>query len=458
MSSLRIFIDTADVLSKDPTRKHVVDQLSDKLQAFYDSRVQESLHRKAECEDLVYNVVHKIIRKVQTVDSRFRANSLVSLGMPYDGIHGDELTDFEIMLQLSMGSNNSLFLHRYKNGLTTRIQPISGNVWEDCIESNSNCISPKHVTCLLRQYVKRSVYVLRKYIDGRRTDKLPEHLTSLELEGDKNRIYLRINKNIRVRVLPSVSIPDCRTDMSRKDNPSSSHVVAVCQQQPPTFPKKDENENIVEIILDENNNKCILSPDNNNNTSAREQEKNTRVVWKFSFFVAEKNKMRTIIEGCRIKLLRILTEIRDNDLRLHALTPYHLQTMFFHETDRLHRRREWKDTKIASRFLDILRTVSAHLENGVCMNYFMQPPNYPAVNLFEDISRAELQQMKEVVNGILEKPLDVLLVCEPNVEQQGVKETDEGGIGNKGVGEVLQNGSVDDKNRRENDSQNECLT
>lgn len=401
-----------DVGSEDSTRKKIVDQLGEKLQDFYDSKVQKSLHRKAECEDLVYNVLHKIIRKVQTVDQRFRANSLVSLGMPYDGIHGDEPTDFEMMLQLSLGPNNSLFLHRHKNGLTTRIQPIAGNVWEDCVEHNSVCISPKHVTRILRQYVKRAVYVLRKYIDAKRADKLPENLTSLELEGDKNRICLRINGNVRVRLLPSISIPDSRSDMSRKDIPSSSHVVAVCQPSSSTFSlKKDENGN-EEILLDANNNNCEPSVPNK-----IYRENNDRVVWRFSFFVAEKNKMRTILEGCRIKLLRILTEIRDSDPRLHKLSSYHLQTMVFHETDRLHRRREWKDAKIASRFLDLLRAISTHLENGVCMNYFMQPPDYPAVNLFEEINRHDLQQMKEVINTILEKPLNVL-ICETTEEEQ----------------------------------------
>ena len=71
---------------EDPERKDILDQLTEKIEHIYETKVQESLQLKAEYEDLAYNVIHKIIRKVKTVDARFRPNSLVTLGIPYNGV------------------------------------------------------------------------------------------------------------------------------------------------------------------------------------------------------------------------------------------------------------------------------------------------------------------------------------------------------------------------------------
>jgi len=377
----------------------MLDSLADRLDQFYESKVYESLKRKADLEELAYNVIHKIIRKVHTVDSRFRPNSLLSLGMPYDGIHGDNnegrITEFEMMIQLALGTNNSLYMHREKNGKAARIQPVTSNLWQDCMDENSMFISPKRVTRVLRQYVKRTVHVLRKYIDAGKTEKLPDGLQHVELEDQRFKIVLRINNDLRVVLLPAVSIPDSRGDMTRKDLPSTSHVVALLQED------QDVTEN-----LDENNNAPpplpppILKMHNRN--------KHVKLQWQYSFFVAERNKMRTISGGCRSKLLRIITEVRDGDAALGRLSPYHLQTMFFYEVDRVQRQRDWKEGKMASRFVDFLRAISKHLECGVCTNYFMNPPDYETINLFDNLRLEDMQAMKKTIDSYIENPLECL--------------------------------------------------
>ena len=375
-------------------RKAMLDSLPEKLDEFYESKVHESLQRKADLEELSYNVVHKIIRKVHTVDSRFRPTSLLSLGMPYEGVHGDDnrVTEFEMMIQLSLGINNSLYVHREKNGRVVRIQPVTSNLWQDCMEENSMFISPKRVTRVLRQYVKRTVHVLRKYLDAGKKEKLPDGLRCLELEDERFKIVLRINNDLRVTLLPAVSIPDSRIDMTRKDLPSTSHVVAMLQ----------EDEQHVEV-LDENNN--APSPPI---IKMHNQNKHIKLHWQYSFFVAERNKMRTISDGCRSKLLRIITEIRDRDITLAGLSPYHLQTMFFYEVDRVSRRRDWKETKMASRFVDFLRAISKHLERGVCTNYFMNPPDFETINLFDDLRLEDMRAMKCTIDSYIENPLGCL--------------------------------------------------
>ena len=333
---------------------------------------------------------------MKTVDARFRPNSLVSLGMPYNGVPDSGFTDFEMMLQLSLGTNNSLYLHRERSGKSARIQPISSSLWQDCIDENSVYISPKRVTRVLRQYVKRAVYVLRKYITTRKVQKIPEGLTEIDMEDEKFKIVIRINQVLRVTLLPAVSIPDSRSDMSRKDIPSTTHVVAV-----------QENKN---LVVDENNNNQPQPPmwTSASSNSKKKEGNDVKLVWKYSFFVAEKNKLRTISDGCRIKLLRILTEIRDNEQELSSLTPYHLQTIFFHETERLQRRRDWEESKMASRFMDFLRAIANTLAKGVCENYFMRPPDYSMVNLYEEMNQNDLEDTKTHVETIIEDPLGCL--------------------------------------------------
>eukprot|EP00111_Clytia_hemisphaerica_P018345 TCONS_00054249-protein len=377
---------------EDTKRKAILDQLGERIEAIYDTKIQETLQLKAEYEDLAYSVIHKIIRKAKTVDARFRPNSLVSLGMPYSGIQDSGIIEFEMMLQLCMGTNNSLYLHHERGGKSARIQPVSTSLWQDCMDENSVYISPKRVTRVLRQYVKRAVYVLRKYIDMKKFQKLPEGLTEIYMEDERFKIVLRINQNLRVTLLPAVSIPDSRSDMSRKDIPSTSHVVAI------QLPEKSA----IPFVVDENNNLPSPIP------KMKRKGRHIKLVWQYSFFVAEKNKLRTISDGCRIKLLRLLTEVRESESALAKITPYHLQTIFFHETDRLHRRRDWKESKMAARFLDLLRALALTLDKGSCENYFMRAPDYPSDNLYEEIGLKELQVMKKHVESLIENPIDCL--------------------------------------------------
>ena len=144
---------------------------------------------------------------------------------------------------------------------------------------------------------------------------------------------------------------------------------------------------------------------NNNDTS---EENLTRYVWKFSFFVAEKNKMRTVADGCRIKLLRILTEIRDQKSKLHSLSSYHLKTIFFHEIDQYQKPRDWNEAKLPQRFLSFLRRISDYLQNESCPCYFMKPPDFPSVNLFESILSRDLQNMQKVIDDIITNPIETL--------------------------------------------------
>jgi len=108
------------------------------------------------------------------------------------------------------------------------------------------------------------------------------------------------------------------------------------------------------------------------------------------------------------KLLRIITEVRDGDAALGMLSPYHLQTMFFYEVDRVQRQRDWKEGKMASRFVDFLRAISKHLECGVCTNYFMNPPDYETINLFDNLRLEDMQAMKKTIDSYIENPLECL--------------------------------------------------
>ena len=55
-----------------------LDPVAVQLNEFYENRVRTSLERKEICEEIAYNAIHKCFRKIQMVDNRFRANSLVS--------------------------------------------------------------------------------------------------------------------------------------------------------------------------------------------------------------------------------------------------------------------------------------------------------------------------------------------------------------------------------------------
>ena len=352
--------------------------MDEKLQQFYDKKVLKSLETKTKYEELSYQVVHKLIRKIHTIDTRFRANSLVKIGIPYDGVHGDDPIYFEMMLQLSLGESNSVFLQREQSSLYARIQPVAEGLWDDCIDKHNLHISPKKISRLFRQYLKRSVYSLKKHLDNKKKEKLPDGLTSIEIEDGQFNSTVIINKDMRVRILPAIAIPDCRSDLTRKHCPSSSHVVAV--------PKSSTS-------LDEIHKNHKVDKDFN------------KIAWKLSFFVAEKNKIRTVSDGCRMKLLRILTEIRDQDQRLRFISSYHLKTIFFYETDRLNGRRDWFDSKFSQRFLGLLRSVATHLQNETCPNYFMQPPDFPILNHFEDIPKEQLKKMKTAIEEIIAEPL-----------------------------------------------------
>jgi len=367
-------------------RKNELMHLNDHLQTYYDKNVVKSLERKTKIEDFAYNITHKVIRKIQTADERFRANGLVTLGIPYDGIHAGKPIYLEMMLQLSLGKNNSVYLVRDKTSQYARVQPYAQEAWDDCMGRTNTYILPNLILKLLRKYMKRTVYVLSKYIDTNNKEKTPEGLKSIELEPGHFNTTIVINDNIRVRVLPALSVPDCRNDLTRKDLPSSSHVVAI--------PKRIKS---VEDIL------------NNNVPKEGDAE---RIVWKYSFFVAEKNKMRTVVEGCRIKLLRILTEIRDSDPQLTGLSSEHLKTIFFQEVDRVQGRRDWNESKLSQRFLGIVRKVSLSLSDMNCLSYFIQPPDFPSLNLFDEFDGKQLKEMQNVFDEILTDPIANLKLSE----------------------------------------------
>lgn len=343
-----------------------LDPLSKQLNEFYENRVRLSLERKEICEEIAFDAVYKCLRKIQSVDDRFRANSLISHGIPYDGLQAEEPIQLDMMVQLPFGTSTGMYLGKDKSTAGVRIQPESTNagLWHDCMTRNGY-ISAAKVNRLLRKFFKKAVSVLQMYIKERKTDKLPKSLTSIRMEEGPV-IRLTVNKDIAIDILPAFVIPDCRADLTRRDVPSSSHVVVRSQHQ-------------------------------------------NELVWKFSFYVAEKNRIRALGgENCRIQLLRILQEIRDNEETLKALSSYHLKTLLFHQADTIHDSSEWRAEKISSRFIDLLRTLNIALKTHELKDYFMHPPEFDEVNLFANIDGKTLSDMMDVVEDIIEHPMEVL--------------------------------------------------
>ena len=360
------------------------DELLNHLRDYYEAQVQTSLDRKSDLEDTAFAVTHKVLRKVQTVDQRFRANSLVPHGIPYDGLKVGEPIVFEMILQLSLDATNTLYVKKTNDSPFVRIKPMSVGGWVDCA-TGGGFLSASRVQHVLRRYVRQTVHVLRKYINQGKREKLPNNLNNLSLEEGQN-ITLIINNDIRVRLLPAFSIPDCRSDFSGKCCPSSSHVVSA--------PKTSIPHDMLSMIME--------SP------GETEQENCFEIAWRVSFYVAEKNKMRALGYGCRIRLLRILTEIKDNHETLRTLSSYHLKTILFYVTDDIPDVKDWTDAKMSARFLDLLKRLKKCLEDGFCPHYFLQPPDFPQVNLFEEFREEALQKMDRVVNKITQNPISIL--------------------------------------------------
>ena len=343
-----------------------LDPVSKQLNEFYENRVRLSLDRKEICEEIAYNAVYKCLRKIQSVDDRFRANSLISHGIPYDGLQAEEQIQLDMMVQLPFGTSTGMHLAKDKSCGIVRIQPESTNVgmWDDCITRNGY-ISAAKVNRLLQKFFKKAVSVLQMYIKERKTDKLPKALTSIHLEEGPV-LRLTVNKDIAIDVLPAFVIPDSRADLTRRDVPSSSHVV--------------------------------VRPHHQN-----------ELIWRYSFYVAEKNRIRALGgESCRIQLLRILQEIRDNEDSLKPLSSYHLKTLLFHEADKIHDPAEWSAQKISTRFFGLLETLKVALKDHELKDYFMHPPEFDEVNLFANLDGKTLSDMMDVVEDIIEHPLEIL--------------------------------------------------
>ena len=59
-----------------------LDPLTVALNDFYENRVRLGVERKEICEGIAQAVSDKILRKIETADSRFRGRSVVSQGIP----------------------------------------------------------------------------------------------------------------------------------------------------------------------------------------------------------------------------------------------------------------------------------------------------------------------------------------------------------------------------------------
>lgn len=342
-----------------------LDPVAVQLNEFYENRVRISLERKEICEEIAYNAVHKCFRKIQMVDNRFRANSVVSQGIPYDGLQAEEAIQMDMLVQLSPGRSSAMYTAYDERTGGMRVQPSSEDysVWEDCITTNG-FLSAGKINSLLRKYVKKAVKILNFHIKEGRVDKLPKNLSSISVEkGPVIRVI--VNKDISVDILPAFVIPDSRSDPSRRDCPSSSHVVCKPHVQ-------------------------------------------NEMIWRLSFYVAEKNRIRALSEGCRVQLLRILTEIRDNEDQLKKLSSYHVKTLLFHESDVYPDFHEWSAEKISRRFFGLLERLKKALKEGNLPHYFMQPPDFKQVNLFADLDGKTLSDMLDVVEDIMENPMGVL--------------------------------------------------
>lgn len=359
--------------------------LSRHLATFYECRVRPGLTRKESCEDIAYAVTYKVLRKVQTVDDRFRGSNLVPHGIPYDGLKANEPIFFEMILNLSLGAKDTLYVKHDCETPFARIQPMSNVLWKDCL-TKAGFISASKVQTLLRKYVKQAVHVLRKYVSQGRKEKYPQNLKSLFIEGATG-VTLIINRDIRVRVLPAFCIPDSRSDFTRRDCPSSSHVVCC--------PKTSIPHDILSLVME--------SP-----SDFIDDTKGIDIAWRVSFYVAEKNKMRALGDGCRIQLLRILTEMRDNEEALKSLSSYHLKTLLFHECAEQPDVDEWSQGNIGIRFMDLLTRLKQCLIAKSIPHYFMRRPEFPSVNLLEGHPEETLNGMVEFVEAILKNPCEYL--------------------------------------------------
>lgn len=357
------------------------------LEDFYERRVCTALSRKRACEDIAYAVTHKILRKVQTVDDRFRGTNLVPHGIAYDGLKAGKPIFFEMILNLSLGVKDTLVVAKDDDSTFFRIRPMSGELWKDCM-TRSGFILASKVQSLLRKYVKQAVHVLRKYVSQGRTEKYPNGLKSLFIEGATG-VCLIINRDIHVRVLPAFCIPDIRNDFKRRDCPSCSHVVC-CS-------KTTTSNGIVSLFSEPQDDKGII-----------EDTKGLGTAWKVSFYVAEKNKMRALSDGCRIKLLRILTEIRDNEDVLNNISSYHLKTLLFHVCDEIPDAETWDQSFIDERYIDLLRKLHWFMSSKSMPHYFMKGSEYPSFNLFEDIPETLLESMAEFIKKMISNPLEIL--------------------------------------------------
>lgn len=335
-----------------------LDPIAVQLYSFHENRARLSLERKEICEEIAYNAVHKCLRKIEAVDNRFRANSLVSQGIPYDGLQAEEPIQMDMLVQLSLGPTTALYMARDAKTGGVRIQPTSTSVkvWDDCQTSNG-FISAAKVNTLLRKYIKKAVAMLNIHIKEGHRDKLPKGLSSIQMEPGPV-IKVTVNRDISIDVLPAFVNPDSRLDPSRKNCPSSSHIV--CK----THHHKE-------------------------------------LMWRLSFHVAEKNKLRAIgTTGCRIPLLRILTEFRDTEEELKSLSSFHLMHLLFHASDALPDPNEWTTESITARFLGLLDLLKQCLKDGELLHYFMLPPDYEAVNLFANFDGKTLSDMYDIVEDL----------------------------------------------------------
>eukprot|EP00794_Sanderia_malayensis_P003739 gene3739-4261_t len=362
--------------------------LFEDLEEFFENRVRTSVARKEACEDIGYAVTYKVLRKVQTVDDRFRANSLVPHGIPYDGLRNGEPILLEMILNLPLGLQNTLYVKKddAEVGPFVRVQPMSTELWSDCV-TNNGFISASKVQLLLRKYVKQAVHVLRKYMSQGRKEKYPQHLKSLFIDSALG-ITLVINRDVKVRVLPAFPIPDSRKDVLGMDCPSSSHVVCC--------PKITIQHDLLSMATE-----STLLPLNAN-------EKRISTAWRISFYFAEKNKLRTIGQGCRMKILRILTEIRDNESELKSLSSYHLKTILFKMSSEISDDAVWSNENIVNRFFDFLNELKSCLIARCLPHFFLREPEFAAVNLLEGMEDKTLDDMVKLLENIIQDPTGYL--------------------------------------------------
>ena len=357
-----------------------LDPLTVALNDFYENRVRLGVERKEICEGIAQAVSDKILRKIETADSRFRGRSVVSQGIPYDGLQAEESIQLDMIVQLSFGQSSAVYFTKDEENDGLHVQPESSTVWKDCLSKNG-FLSADKVNQILRHYVSKAVRVLTRYVTEGAKEKLPERMSSISMK-DGAEIVLIVNKDITINLLPAFVIPDSRMDPARQDCPSSSHVV--CRP----------------YIFD----------------SGRKM----KMVWKWSFFVGEKNRIRALgTPSCRVQLLRILTEIRDTHEGLKMLSSYHLKHLLFHEADRLNDITFWSSEKISERSKDLLKRLLNFLQERNLPHYFMQPPDFEAINLLEDIDSDILQGMSEVILRILDDPYESLS-CDGTEQRQSM--------------------------------------